>query len=52
MELLTGELLLYIGAAIMGITVIGAVIALVMLHVIKKRLDSQLESEYGRRRHR
>ena len=46
-----GELLLVIGASIMAVAVIGAIIAYVIFHISGKRLKKRLKAEYGPKRH-
>lgn len=43
----SGEILLYIGIALMAAAAIGGVAAIVALTVLSKRLDVQLKSEFG-----
>ncbi|MCL1792338.1 MAG: hypothetical protein FWG34_00555 [Oscillospiraceae bacterium] len=45
------ELIFYIGIFICCIAVMGAIIAIIFLHLFKVRLDKQLDAEYGKRRH-
>ena len=44
---LNGTMLLYLGAALMALAFICAVIVLVILKRKRKQLDQQLELEYG-----
>lgn len=45
------ELLFYGGIALMAVTAAAAAVAAVVLHLSKKRLDMQLEAEYGKKCH-
>jgi hypothetical protein len=44
------ELIFYGGIAICGISISGAIIAAALLSFSKKRLNKQLDAEYGERR--
>ena len=44
------DLLVYGGLAICGITVVGAVIAIILFRIFKARLNKHLNSMYGKRR--
>ena len=46
-----GTLLFYGGIAGMALAALGGVIAAVILRLSGKRLNSQLEKEYGKKRH-
>lgn len=50
MELYT--MLFYVGLTLMGSATIGAVVSFVALRVSRKRLNAQLEKEYGPRHRR
>lgn len=45
------ELLFYGGIALMAVTAAAVAVAAVVLHLSKKRLDAQLEAEYGKKCH-
>ena len=45
-----GELLFYSGVVLMACAAVGAVVAGVVSHVSKKRLQDQLDIEYGKLR--
>ena len=47
----SGELLLYGGAALMVIAAVGALVAVVLFAVSKKRLQARLNEEFGKKRH-
>ena len=44
---LNGSALLYLGAALMALAVVCAVIAALAMHQKRKKLDAQLQLEYG-----
>jgi len=44
---LDGSALLYFGAALMALTVVCTVIAVLVMHRKRKKLDEQLQLEYG-----
>lgn len=45
------DYILYSGIAVCGIAVIGAIIATILLRFFKMRINKQLDTEYGKRRH-
>lgn len=45
------QLLLSVGAALMALAALGGLLAAILLHRAGKRLDVQLEREFGKRRH-
>lgn len=45
-----GDLLFYSGIAIMAISAVGATVAIILFSLSKKRLQAQLEQEYGKKR--
>lgn len=48
---MTPEQIFHIGVVICGVAVVGALIAAILLRCFKARLNRQLDSEYGKRRH-
>ena len=44
------DFIIYIGIAVCGTAVVGAVIAAVFLRLFKSRLNRQFDEEYGKRR--
>lgn len=46
----SGEILLYIGIALIAVAVVGSIIAFGVLTVSGKRLKAQLEVEFGEKR--
>ena len=47
---MSGETLLYLGAVLIAVAVIGAIAALLGFRRESKRLNTALEEEYGKRR--
>ena len=45
------QLLLYAGAVLMALAALGGALAAVLLRRAGRRLDAQLEREFGKRRH-
>lgn len=45
------ELLFYSGIALMAVAAAATAVAAVVLHLSKKRLDAQMEAEYGKKYH-
>lgn len=45
------QLLFSVGAALMALAAFGGLLAVIILHRAGKRLDAQLEREFGKRRH-
>ena len=50
MDLSLSELLFFGGIVFMGISVISGLVASICFHIAKKRLNSKLEVEFGKRR--
>ena len=48
---MSGDVLLFIGIALMVLAVVGAIAAAVVLRLSGKRLRARMETEYGKRRH-
>lgn len=48
--LVSGKLLFYSGVAIMATAVIGALVAIVILTLSRKRLQARLDEEFGKKR--
>ncbi len=43
-----GRILLFIGVGAMAVAVVGGILAAIVLHSAGKRLQKQLEKEYGK----
>ena len=48
---MTSDLIVYIGIIICCVSVLGAIVASVLLHLAKVRLNKRLDIEFGKRRH-
>lgn len=49
MNLSGSDMLLYIGIAVVAVSIISGIAAGIILRIAKKKLDKQLEIEYGKR---
>lgn len=47
----TGEALLYVGFAVMGLAGVGGIVSAVAMRISEKKLAAQLDAEYGEKRH-
>ena len=47
---MNGEILFYTGIVLISVAAAGAVISAIILHVSKKKLNKQLDAEFGCRR--